>query len=327
MKEVIFSKSPQLDSKERRITDLHSVLNILHILTCELSILIAAEDSTKTSTLQKLENDIQLITSEIIDFDAEENKSSANPLYRIRALETPVVEALRAFIASVTNETVAENASKSLANIESIYKIIHVRLNELEIREQDPDMWISISTEAFERQFREVFYAIERNSKGRYRICFDHCHQTADDYYIDLKIYTVNGENMLSIPLRLIDVVRDLTANARKYTDPGGRITFSLYQGDEKIEIIIEDNGCGIPEDEIGCVIEFGYRASNVKDRPTMGGGFGLTKAAWLIDEWGGQLSITSSENQGTTLRFSVPNRAHPHSLPSMLPSMDLCKR
>jgi len=54
-------------------------------------------------------------------------------------------------------------------------------------------------------------------------------------------------------------------------------------------------------------VVDFGYRASNVIDQPTMGGGFGLTKAATLIPRWGGQMKIASSEETGTRIEIRVP--------------------
>lgn len=149
----------------------------------------------------------------------------------------------------------------------------------------------------------------KKNAKGRYRIFFNLARKNIGDYYIDLKIDTVNPESALWIPLRMIDVVRDLTANARKYTAPGGKVAIAIYQSAEEIQVLVEDSGCGIPEAEIERVVEFGYRATNVRDRPTMGGGFGLTKAAWLANHWGGTLSIASALGEGTTVRLTVPNR------------------
>jgi len=63
---------------------------------------------------------------------------------------------------------------------------------------------------------------------------------------------------------------------------------------------------------EIEKVTEFGYRGSNVRRRPTQGGGFGLTKAAWLVTTWGGSLTIRSEVDAGTMIRLSVPNRELP---------------
>jgi signal transduction histidine kinase len=114
---------------------------------------------------------------------------------------------------------------------------------------------------------------------------------------------------MIWMPLRLKDVLRDLLANARKYTKPGGRVALALHQDEARILCVIEDSGYGIPEDELEKVAEFGYRASNVRDYPTMGGGFGLTKAVWLILSWGGRFHIASGLGEGTRIHIELPNK------------------
>jgi|TARA_B110000495_G_scaffold26582_1_gene19592 sensor histidine kinase regulating citrate/malate metabolism len=43
--------------------------------------------------------------------------------------------------------------------------------------------------------------------------------------------------------------------------------------------LVVEDTGCGIPEDEIRGVVKWGVRGSNVLHIKSNGGGFGLTKA------------------------------------------------
>jgi len=106
--------------------------------------------------------------------------------------------------------------------------------------------------------------------------------------------------------------LRDLAANARKYTPPGGRVALRLSQCEQQIQAEIGDTGCGIPDDEIEKVAEFGYRASNVRHRPTFGGGFGLTKAVWLVTGWGGSLTLRSGLNAGTQVRLSLPNAGLP---------------
>jgi len=114
------------------------------------------------------------------------------------------------------------------------------------------------------------------------------------------------------MPMRLKDVLRDLLANARKYTQPGGKVALALHQNDSHIQCVVEDSGCGIPDDELERVADFGYRASNVRQYRTMGGGFGLTKAVWLVLHWGGRFFLQSAPGQGTRIRIVVPNQPAP---------------
>ncbi len=304
MMEVIFDEAPTLDSTEKRIADLHSIFNILNVLIGELSLIEVLLDREKAATLIAIEDEIAAITQEIREAD-----STDGALAKVRHSEQTVIGAIQATIEQLDDEATITEIRDSLSNIQSVYRIVHKRLDELEARAKDPDIWISIRACEFERQFREVFYAIEKNAKGRYRIFFNLARKKSGDYYIDLKIEGTLEPDTLWIPMRLIDVLRDLTANARKYTPPGGKVALAIYQSQEYIQVLVEDSGCGIPEDEVERVIEFGYRASNVRDRPTMGGGFGLTKAAWLVNHWGGQLTIASSVGEGTTVRLIIPNK------------------
>jgi signal transduction histidine kinase len=45
------------------------------------------------------------------------------------------------------------------------------------------------------------------------------------------------------MPAVFQDVVRDLIANARKYTPPGGKIIAGLYQDDEELRFVVADTG------------------------------------------------------------------------------------
>lgn len=302
MKEVIFNQPPVLNEHDKRITDLHSIVNILNVLVGELSILSIDLDRNEAAPLIELEDAIAAIAKEM-----KASQQIEPALKHLRQSEESVISTVLELAQTHQDAEFIQEVEESLENIKSIYRIVHKRCDELETRIANPDLWVQISTEEFERQFREVFYAIEKNAKGRYRISFNLARKNRGDYYIDLKIESSLKSGMLWIPLRLIDVLRDLAANARKYTSPGGDVALALYQGESEIQMLVQDSGCGIPEDEIERVIEFGYRASNVRERPTMGGGFGLTKAAWLINHWGGTLTIASGINEGTTLRLSVP--------------------
>jgi signal transduction histidine kinase len=104
-----------------------------------------------------------------------------------------------------------------------------------------------------------------------------------------------------------LDSIRDILANARKYSKPGRWFGLTILQVQQQIFVRISDNGCGIPEHEVEKVLQFGYRASNVTQRRTFGGGYGLTKAAYYTKQSGGTIDIQSKLGVGTTVTLSVP--------------------
>ena len=87
--------------------------------------------------------------------------------------------------------------------------------------------------------------------------------QEAADYYIDFAIES-QDQRTVSLPLVFKDVMRDLLANARKYTQPGGTISAGLYETAATLKFTIQDTGRGIPADELQTVMHYGRRGSNV---------------------------------------------------------------
>jgi signal transduction histidine kinase len=112
------------------------------------------------------------------------------------------------------------------------------------------------------------------------------------------------------MPPVLQDVMRDLIANARKYTEPGGEITAGLVDNGKELRFVVEDTGRGIPADEVQQAVAFGTRGSNVADKATMGGGFGLTKAWWVTRQFGGRMWIASDPGSGTRITIRIPHPA-----------------
>nr|WP_240544875.1 ATP-binding protein [Ectothiorhodospira shaposhnikovii] len=109
------------------------------------------------------------------------------------------------------------------------------------------------------------------------------------------------------MPAVFNDVIRDLVANARKYTPPGGRILSGLDDDGQRIRFVVEDTGVGIPPGQVEDVVKLGFRADNVQNRRTYGGGFGLTKAYWVTQRLQGRMWIDSRLDQGTRIEIQFP--------------------
>lgn len=306
MKEVVLTRPPYMNPSELRIADMHTVLNILNVLIGELS-LIEPEDPGLLERWKQLDKDMNQTASEI-----KEGGDVAQLMPRIRESEKAAIALAKEVLEGESATARCAEIEASIANLESVFSVFKARVDELELRAEDPDLWILIEPDSFRQLFEDVFAAIAKNSKGGYQIHFDSKQKGEGDYYFDLSLQVHSDHGKLWMPLRLIDVLRDLAANARKYTAPGGKVALELSQDEKNIRVVIEDSGCGIPEGEIEKVAEFGYRGSNVRRRPTQGGGFGLTKAVWLVTSWGGSVTLRSEVDSGTTIRLSIPNKELP---------------
>jgi signal transduction histidine kinase len=99
----------------------------------------------------------------------------------------------------------------------------------------------------------------------------------------------------------------NLIGNAVKYTPPGGRVTVSLCQVGEEIQVEVADTGIGIPEEAFPHLFEEFYRAPNAKALDEVGTGLGLTIVKDLVDRYGGRIEVESTVGQGSTFTVTFP--------------------
>jgi len=195
---------------------------------------------------------------------------------------------------------------QSRENVVSVFAIFSVRAQELLEREEVGSSWVEHSVPQLVQNMGDVLKAIATNSKGRYGIVYNIALQKERDYLIDLEVDSIDGD-VIRMPPVLQDVLRDLTANARKYTQPGGRISVGLADDGVYLHLVVEDTGCGILDDEIKDVVRWGVRGSNVREVQVNGGGFGLTKAYMTVLEYGGRMWIKSQLGKGTRITIIIP--------------------
>jgi signal transduction histidine kinase len=298
--EVEIKDLPPLQPKEQSLLQMHSLLNIFNVLRGELS-LIGLQTCGNDTLLQAGLSTCDHMIADLAD-PATGLATARATEQHIRTILAEIDRVLAAHPAARPNPEIVE----SLSNLESVFSILRVRARELLARARLEDRWVEFSVATVRRDFEGVFAAFERNSHGRFRIIYNAAVQQSQDYYVDFKVESISGDRLWMPPV-FKDVMRDLVANARKYTAPGGHITCALHESVEELRLLVEDTGRGIPAAEIPTVVQFGRRASNVGDVRTMGGGFGLTKAVFVTKQFGGRLWIASLVGQGTRIRITLP--------------------
>jgi len=298
--EVEIVDLPALQPGQASQLDMHSVLNILNILQGELAII----GITLAQNADLLKDGIA-VCRELVDGlrNREKSLQGAADLPRHCARVMGEIEQV---LAEHANQRDNPEIAESLANLESVFAILDIRAQEILCRAKHPSRWETIQIENLRHSLLEVFAAIEKNSKGRYRIIYNLARQEPTDYYVRLDFESVDGKTVYMPPV-FQDVMRDLIANARKYTPLGGIIAAALFESPSELRLVVFDTGLGIPEPELRRVVEFGYRATNVSDLRTMGGGFGLTKACYVTKQFGGRMWIASRIDVGTRITISVP--------------------
>ncbi len=101
-------------------------------------------------------------------------------------------------------------------------------------------------------------------------------------------------------------VIRNLISNAVKFTPDGGYITVSAQSSEKAIEITISDTGPGIPAQTLKNLFKLSStNAANSSE--SRGVGLGLILCKEFVEKNGGAVSVTTSEEKGTTFSFTIP--------------------
>jgi signal transduction histidine kinase len=105
----------------------------------------------------------------------------------------------------------------------------------------------------------------------------------------------------------LQQALRNLLNNAFHYTASGNAVYLRLFKRSRHIMIQVEDNGIGIPAQDLPHIFERFYRVDTARSRQTGNFGLGLSIVQQIVQVHGGDISVQSVEQQGTTFQIELP--------------------
>lgn len=285
---------------QERLMDMHTVLNLLNIIVGELHLM-----QMKMATPELLEPPIEKVM-QLKKLLHSTQRDDYTPAV-MQDFKDSINAALKLAESMQPGLSDNEEYQAIQQHLQQLFTLFDIRMDELLTRWAMPDRWEVYTVKSFKKDFKHFLSAVENYAKGTYRIIYNIAEQTHKDYLVHLNVTTSRDDEIIYFPLLFKDVMRDLVSNARKYTLPGGQITIGFFQSETAIKFVVEDTGLGIPEEELDRVLAFGYRASNVENKRTMGGGFGLTKALYVTQHFDGVFDIQSEEGVGTRVTITLP--------------------
>ena len=125
------------------------------------------------------------------------------------------------------------------------------------------------------------------------------------DQMVDLDVE--EGLTATADPLLIERVVENLLTNAAKYTSPGSRVRISATSEGREAVVAVEDDGPGIPPDELCHIGERFFRGGHSNTRSTRGTGLGLALVSEILDLHGTYLEVESKLGIGSRFSFRLP--------------------
>ncbi|MFE4894307.1 sensor histidine kinase [Peribacillus butanolivorans] len=118
--------------------------------------------------------------------------------------------------------------------------------------------------------------------------------------------YAPNQVVFLGDKERIHQLLVILVDNAMKFTDEGGVISISCVKNSSSIILSVEDNGKGIPQEEIPKIFNRFYQIEQSRSA-NEGSGLGLSIAKWIVNTHQGTIKVTSEPNTSTRFEITFP--------------------
>ncbi len=106
---------------------------------------------------------------------------------------------------------------------------------------------------------------------------------------------------------QLVSAVGNLVENAVKYSQSGDVVQVRTRFDDKAVEVMVADQGIGIPARDIDRIFERFYRVDKARSRETGGTGLGLSIVRHVATNHGGEVLVSSQEGEGSTFVLRLP--------------------
>lgn len=133
----------------------------------------------------------------------------------------------------------------------------------------------------------------------------------ADEKEISLLLACSSGACVLTSPGELHQILYNLSENAIKYNRQGGFVRITAAMDDETTTITVDDNGIGIPPEDLPRVFKRFYRVDKARSREAGGTGLGLAIVNDTVSRRGGTVWAENLSEGGTRFVVKLPCHAH----------------
>lgn len=114
--------------------------------------------------------------------------------------------------------------------------------------------------------------------------------------------------------VQLESAVGNLVENAVQYSDDGSQVEVAVAGDGAWATVTVTDHGVGIPRRDLDRIFERFYRVDRARSRATGGTGLGLSIVRHVAANHGGEVSVNSTEGEGSTFVLRIPAYQEPQT-------------
>ncbi len=120
-----------------------------------------------------------------------------------------------------------------------------------------------------------------------------------------------NNYELYADPDKLDKIIANLISNAIKFTPRGGKVSISIAENDEHLEVIVIDTGIGISSENIEKIFDRFYQVDDSETRFQEGSGIGLSLVKDFVELHHGELFVESELGAGTKFKVHFKKGKH----------------
>ena len=199
-------------------------------------------------------------------------------------------------------ETIIDNAGEMPPDMEK--KFLGVILNESDRMTHIVQDLLTLSRFDSERDELKLSWfpfgeAVRDIYNAVYMEAQKHSHTLTLDLEPDLPEILADRE-------RVLQVIMNIVSNSIKYTPDGGHIDIYAGRKRERVWMIVDDDGIGIPEEDRPRIFERFYRVDKARSRQSGGTGLGLSIAKEIVERHRGRIILLNKEGPGLMIRLDL---------------------
>ena len=128
----------------------------------------------------------------------------------------------------------------------------------------------------------------------------------AEQGHVNLVVEQARGHALCDAD-RVVQALVNLVGNALKFTPPGGTVRINATPDDHEVRFAINDEGRGIPPDELDAIFERFHQVSSADATRRAAPAWGSTITKSIVERHGGRIWVESEVGVGSTFWFTLP--------------------